>query len=95
MLTPLYKAGPLPAGSPYRFKYTGAIANCSRRCPTLLAFWWAMARATDPTQADSGRPDPDRLRTAVHEARDDAAPFALFAAVILVVLALVSMHANW
>ena len=40
-------------------------------------------------------PDPDRLRTAVHEARDDAAPFALAAAIILVGLALVSMHANW
>jgi hypothetical protein len=40
-------------------------------------------------------PDPDRLRTAIHEARDDAAPFALAAAVIFVVLALVSMYANW
>jgi uncharacterized membrane protein len=40
-------------------------------------------------------PDPDRLRAAVHEARDDAAPFALAAAVILIVLALVSRHAHW
>jgi hypothetical protein len=40
-------------------------------------------------------PDPDRLRTAVREARDDAAPFALAAAAILVALALVSMHARW
>ena len=39
--------------------------------------------------------DPDRLRTAVREARDDAAPFALAAAGILVALALVSMQANW
>jgi uncharacterized membrane protein len=39
--------------------------------------------------------DPDRLRTAVREARDDAAPFALAAAVILVALGLVSMQANW
>lgn len=39
--------------------------------------------------------EPDRLRTAVHEARDDAAPFALAAAAIFVVLALVSMFANW
>jgi uncharacterized membrane protein len=40
-------------------------------------------------------PDQDRLRTAVREARDDAAPFALAAAVILIGLGLVSMHANW
>lgn len=39
--------------------------------------------------------DPDRLRAAVREARDDAAPFALAAAVILVALALVSMYAHW
>jgi Protein of unknown function (DUF1345) len=39
--------------------------------------------------------DPDRLRAAVHEARDDASPFALAAAAMLVVLALVSMQANW
>jgi hypothetical protein len=39
--------------------------------------------------------DPDRLRAAVREARDDAAPFALAAAVILVALALVSMYADW
>ncbi len=39
--------------------------------------------------------DPDRLHAAAREARDDAAPFALAAAGILIVLALVSMHANW
>jgi uncharacterized membrane protein len=39
--------------------------------------------------------DPDRRRAAVREARDDAAPFALAAAVILVALGLVSMQANW
>ena len=39
--------------------------------------------------------DPDRLQAAAREARDDAAPFALGAAGILIVLALVSMHANW
>ena len=39
--------------------------------------------------------DPDRLHAAAREARDDAAPFALGAAVILIVLALVSLHANW
>jgi hypothetical protein len=37
----------------------------------------------------------DRLHAAVREARDDAAPFALAAAAILVALGLVSMHANW
>jgi Protein of unknown function (DUF1345) len=39
--------------------------------------------------------DPDRLHAAAREARDDAAPFALGAAGILIVLALVSMRANW
>ncbi len=39
--------------------------------------------------------DPDRLHAAVKEARDDAAPFALAAAVILVALGLVSMNARW
>jgi uncharacterized membrane protein len=40
-------------------------------------------------------PEPERLRAAVHEARDDAAPFALGAAIMLIVLALVSWHAHW
>ena len=39
--------------------------------------------------------DPNRLREAVKEARDDAAPFALAAAVILIGLAFVGWHANW
>ena len=42
-----------------------------------------------------GSSDPDRLHAAVREARDDAAPFALAAAVILLGLALLSMHAHW
>lgn len=45
--------------------------------------------ATPPSLA------PDPLRAAVREARDDAAPFALVAAAILVALALVSKHAHW
>ena len=40
-------------------------------------------------------PDPDRLHAAVREARDDASPFALVAAGILVLLALVSKHSHW
>jgi 4-amino-4-deoxy-L-arabinose transferase-like glycosyltransferase len=40
-------------------------------------------------------PDPARLRAAVREARDDAAPFALVAAGILVALALVGRYAHW
>ncbi|HZQ81405.1 MAG TPA: DUF1345 domain-containing protein [Gaiellaceae bacterium] len=40
-------------------------------------------------------PEPDRLRAAAREARDDAAPFALAAAVALAALALVSEHASW
>jgi uncharacterized membrane protein len=45
--------------------------------------------------AASSSPDPERLRTAAREARDDAAPFALVAATILIVLALVARHAHW
>jgi len=47
------------------------------------------------TEATAHPPDPDRLNTALREARNDAAPFALLAAGILVVLALVSRHAHW
>jgi hypothetical protein len=39
--------------------------------------------------------EPTRLHAAVREARDDAAPFALAAAAILVALALVARHAHW
>lgn len=38
---------------------------------------------------------PTRLHAAVREARDDAAPFALVAAGVLLALALVSRHAHW
>lgn len=51
-----------------------------------------MAHATEPAEAGAGQ---DRLRAAVREARDDAAPFALTAAGILIALALVSRHAHW
>jgi uncharacterized membrane protein len=54
-----------------------------------------MAEVTAPSEANVGPPDPDRLEAAVREARNDAAPFALLAAGILVVLALVSKHAHW
>src|SRR5437879_7918545 len=40
-------------------------------------------------------PDRERFAAAVREARDDAAPFALAAALILVGFGLVSMHAHW
>ena len=46
-------------------------------------------------QAPDVAPDPERVLAAVRETRDDAAPFALGAAVILVLLALVSLHAHW
>jgi uncharacterized membrane protein len=39
--------------------------------------------------------EPDRLRAAALEARNDAAPFALAAAGILISLALVSLQAHW
>ncbi len=54
-----------------------------------------MAEVTEPSEAAAVSPDPDRLRAAVREARDDAAPFALAAAGILIALALVSRHAHW
>jgi hypothetical protein len=54
-----------------------------------------MAEATAPSDAAAGPPDPGRLEAAVREARNDAAPFALLAAGILVVMALVSKHAHW
>jgi hypothetical protein len=54
-----------------------------------------MAEATEPAKAAGVSPDPERLRAAVREARDDAAPFALAAAGILIALALVSRHARW
>jgi hypothetical protein len=40
-------------------------------------------------------PDAKRLHAAMREARDEAAPFALAAAAILIALAVVSKHANW
>jgi uncharacterized membrane protein len=49
-----------------------------------------MAEATEPVS-----PDPERLRAAAREARDDAAPFALAGAGILIGLALVTKHAHW
>ena len=54
-----------------------------------------MAETTAPTEEAPAPPDPDRLYAAVRDARDEAAPFALLAAGVLVVLALVSKHAHW
>jgi uncharacterized membrane protein len=54
-----------------------------------------MAETTAPAESAEGPPDPDRLAAAVRDARDDAAPFALVAAGILVALGLVSKHAHW
>ena len=54
-----------------------------------------MAEAGEPDIQASSPPDRERLRVAVREARDDAAPFALTAAAILIALALVSRHAHW
>jgi hypothetical protein len=52
-----------------------------------------MVEGTGP--ASAAQPGRDRLHAAMREARDDAAPFALLAAVTLTVLALVSRHAHW
>lgn len=54
-----------------------------------------MAESTVPVGAAEVPPDPGRLHAAVREARDDAAPFALAAAGILIALALVSRSAHW
>jgi uncharacterized membrane protein len=54
-----------------------------------------MAETTAPAEQVEGPPDTERLAEAVRDARDDAAPFALAAAGMLVALGLVSMHANW
>lgn len=60
-----------------------------------VSFWSAMAEATEPAGRAAVSPDPNRLRAAAREARDDAAPFVLVAAGILIALALVSRHAHW
>jgi Protein of unknown function (DUF1345) len=49
--------------------------------------------ATPPPAA--APPGSTRLEAAAREARDDAAPFALVAAAILIALALVAKHAHW
>lgn len=48
-----------------------------------------------PAGLGDGSPDPERLQEATREARDDAAPFTLVAAGLLVFLALMSLNANW
>jgi uncharacterized membrane protein len=54
-----------------------------------------MAEPGAPAQQTTSTLEPERLAEAARDARDDAAPFALAAAGILVTLALVSMHAHW
>jgi Protein of unknown function (DUF1345) len=46
-------------------------------------------------QASGAAPSQERVLAAVREARDDAAPFALGAAGVLVLLAVLSLHAHW
>jgi uncharacterized membrane protein len=54
-----------------------------------------MVEPTAPAEQTAVPLDPERLAEAARDARDDAAPFALAAAAILVALALVSMRAHW
>jgi hypothetical protein len=54
-----------------------------------------MAEAGGTGVAAAPPSDQERLHAAAREARDDAAPFALAAAGILIALALVSRHAHW
>ena len=50
---------------------------------------------TQPTEPGAAPEGSRRLHAALREARDDAAPFALAAAGMLIVLTLVSRHARW
>jgi hypothetical protein len=61
----------------------------------MHAFWSTMSEAGAPDVPASPPSSPERLRVAAREARDDAAPFALAAAAILIALALVSKQAHW
>src|SRR5712691_9460234 len=54
-----------------------------------------MVETTAPPEQRAVPPNPDRLAAAVRDARDDAAPFALAAAMILIALGVVSRHAHW
>ena len=55
-----------------------------------------MGEATEPGDAAApAPPDPEQLHAAAREARDDAAPFALGAAAVLIALALVARNAHW
>jgi uncharacterized membrane protein len=54
-----------------------------------------MAEGAGSVASASAPPDPERLHEAVREARDDAAPFAIAAAALLIALALVARHAHW
>jgi uncharacterized membrane protein len=54
-----------------------------------------MAEGTGQAATASRSPEPERLHAAAREARNDAAPFALVAASILIALGLVSKHAQW
>ena len=54
-----------------------------------------MTTTDDPAGEGAVSASPGRLRAAAREARDDAAPFALVAAGLLIALALVSRHAHW
>jgi hypothetical protein len=54
-----------------------------------------MTEATGLGGPASPSPGLERLHRAAREARNDAAPFALVAAAILIALALVAKHAHW
>jgi hypothetical protein len=54
-----------------------------------------MAEGTGKAATASPSPAPGRLQAAAREARNDAAPFALVAAAILIALGLAAKHAHW
>ncbi len=55
----------------------------------------AMTDSTEEAAAATPSPEPQRLHAAAREARNDASPFAVVAAAILIALALGARHAHW
>ena len=54
-----------------------------------------MGEATEESATAAPSSEPQRLHAAAREARNDAAPFALVAATVLIALALAAKHAHW
>jgi hypothetical protein len=77
--------------SSFGYGAKGVVGDCPATCPC----WRLMVEVTPPGVAGAVPSDPVRLHAAMLEARNDAAPFALTASAVLVVLALVSRYDRW